>query len=126
MQNEINYFYHNENENENNSDEEYDYEDNILIGNDSNKNIITYLKPDEIIKERDKVINAAMENLYLERDDAILALIYFKWNMEKLLTFWYDDIDGYKEKCGIILSKTSVKLLNEMNIETNTNYCLIL
>ncbi len=79
MQNEINYFYHNENENENNSDEEYDYEDNIEIENDSNKNIITYLKPDEIIKERDKVINAAMENLYLERDNAILALIYFKW-----------------------------------------------
>ena len=101
------------------------YEDNILIGNDSNKNIITYLKPDEIIKERDKVING-IENLYLEKDNAILALIYFKWNMEKLLTFWYDDVEGYKEKYGIILSKTSLKLLNEMDIETNTNYCLIL
>ena len=63
MQNEINYLYHNENEN--NSDEEYDYEDNIEIENYSNKNIITYLKPDEIIKERDKVING-IENLYLE------------------------------------------------------------
>ena len=45
--------------------------------------------------------------------------------MEQLLSFWYDDVEGYKEKCGIILSKTSLKLLNEMNIETNTNYCLI-
>ena len=123
MHNEINYLYHNENENV--SDEEYYYDDNIEIENDLNKNIITFLKPDEIIKEREKVIKDAMENLCLERDDAILALIYFKWNMEKLLEFWYDDVEGYKEKCGIILSKTSLKLLNEMNIETNTNYCLI-
>jgi ariadne-1 len=126
MQNEINYLYHNENEIEYNPlSEDYDYEEKLDIDNDTNKNIITFLKPDEIIKEREKVIKDAMENLCLERDDAILALIYFKWNMDNLLTFWYDDVEGYKEKCGIILSKSSLKLLKEMNIETNTNYCLI-
>ena len=120
MDNEENYLY-----NENNNSEEYDYEENSDIENESNKNIITYLKPDELIKERDKVIKDAMENLCLERDNAILALIYFNWNMDKLLTFWYNDVDGYKEKCGITLSKNSLKILNEKNIETNTNYCLI-
>ena len=115
MENEIDNYY---------EDEYNEYTENISE-HEIDKNTITFLKPDEILEERDKIIKDAMEHLCLERDDAILALIYFKWNMDNLLTFWYDDVESYKEKCGINVSKESLKKLKEMNVETHSNYCLI-
>ena len=44
-----------------------------------------------------------MEKLFLKREDAILVMIYYKWNKDKL-DDWYDDIEGNKSKVGIELS----------------------
>ena len=88
-----------------NEDYEADYDYNY-IEEDLNEKIITneandFLYEDEIIKEREKVINEAMEKLFLQRDEAILAMIYLGWNIDKL-DAWYNNADENKIKVGKI------------------------
>ena len=108
-------------------EEDYDYEnydDNdlgnqILTGEESN-----FLEENEISKEREKVIKEAMEKLFLERDDAILAMIYLQWNTNNLDN-WYENADENRINAGIDLSeKTKIKL-KEQGVESNGNNCLI-
>ena len=95
-------------------------EENIVISS----NEIDFLEESEIIKERENSIEEAMEKLFLERDDAILAMIYLAWQGNKI-EGWYDDVDENKNKAGIELSpKTKAKLKAE-GIESNGENCLI-
>lgn len=45
---------------------------------------------------------------FLERDDAILAMIYLQWKVDKLDN-WYDNVDENKIKAGIELSEKKRK-----------------
>ena len=102
-----------------NYDEEEDLNE-IIVTNES-KN---FLYEDEIMKEREKDIKEAMEKLYLSREDAILAMILFRWNIDKLDS-WYEDIDGNKIKAGIELSKTTMQKLKDEGVEANGKNCLV-
>ena len=107
--------------------EDYDYDN--YDENELNNQIITnetiiFLEEDEIIKEREKVIKEAIEKLFLEREDAILAMIYFQWNVDKLDN-WYENVDENKIKAGIELSEKTKQKLKEDGIESNGQNCLI-
>jgi ariadne-1 len=111
-----------------NEDYEEDYDYNY-IEEDLNEKIITneandFLYEDEIIKEREKVINEAMEKLFLQRDEAILAMIYLCWNIDKL-DAWYNNADENKIKAGIELSKQTKQKLKENGVESNGENCLV-
>ena len=108
-------------------EEDYDYQN--YDDNDLNNKIITgeetnFLEEDEIYKEREKVIKEAMEKLYLERDDAILAMIYLEWNIDKF-DGWYENPDENRIKAGIDLSEETKNKLKKNGIESNGNNCLV-
>lgn len=115
------------------SDEDYDLEDNNYDYNeidddDLHNQIYTndnnFLYEEEIIKEREKTIKEAMEKLFLNRNDAILAMIYFEWNIDKLDS-WYENVDENKIKAGIQLSKEAKAKLKKEKVEVNGENCLI-
>ena len=115
------------NEIEENYEDDYNYDnydENELNNNIISDEINTFLEENEIIKERENAINEAMEKLFLERDEAILALIYLEWNLDKL-EFWYENPDENKIKAGIELSEKTKKKLKESGVESNGNECLI-
>ena len=83
-----------------------------------------FLIESDIIKEREKAISQAQEKLFLERNDTILALIYYKWNIDNLDN-WYDNIEQNKINSGIELSEDiNKKLINE-GVKPNGDICLI-
>ena len=114
------------------NEQEYDLEDNDYyndVEENLNENIVeneskNFLYEDEIIKEREKDIKEAMEKLFLSRDDAILAMIYFGWNIDKLDS-WYENVDEHKIKAGIELSDKVKEKLKSENVEENGDNCLI-
>ena len=83
-----------------------------------------FLKESEILEERENVISEAKEKLFLKREDAILAMIYYKWNLDKL-DDWYENIEENKVKAGIELSKITEKNMKKKGILSNGNNCLI-
>ena len=75
------------------NDDYYMYDENDLGNNIAPSiNDIDFLEESEIIKEREKIIEEAIEKLFLERDDAILAMIYLEWQENKIES-WYDNVD---------------------------------
>ena len=83
-----------------------------------------FLRAGEILQEREKMISEICEKLFLKRGDAILAMIYYKWNVDKL-DDWYENIEENKAKAGIDLSKIIDKKLKEEGIPSDEDYCLI-
>ena len=77
-----------------------------------------------IKKEREKIISEACEKLFLERKDAILAMIYYEWNVDKLDN-WYENIEQNRINIGIDLSEEMKEKFKKENIESNGNICLI-
>jgi ariadne-1 len=61
------------------------------------------LKEDQLLKEREKIIKEAMEFISLDRDEAILVLIFFNWSMDNIHDKWFDDVEKNSIKCGIKL-----------------------
>lgn len=104
------------------SDLYYDTNDNIETANPRSYNII-YLN--ELSSVRKKLITEFIDQTYLERDEAIIALIYYKWNLDKINDDWYNDVDGNRKLFGIDQDENSIKELKKQKAETNTNYCLI-
>ena len=111
------------------SDEDYEnygsYEADHNIEEHDTKNQFSILSQKDLEEERDKEINEAMNNLCLDRDKSILVLIYYNWNMDKILTNWYDDVEKNSIKCGIKLSEETEKLLLKENVQKNSEYCQI-
>ena len=106
------------------NDYDYDNFDENDLENKIVTNEIEFLTEDQIIKEREKVIKEAMEKLFLERDDAILAMISFQWRIDNIDS-WYDNADENKIKAGIQLSEKTKKQLKKDGIESNGQNCLI-
>ena len=80
--------------------DEYNYDYNVDEDDDEKENKINdytefddlrFLEEKEIIKEREKMILEAEEKFYLKRDDAILVMIYYQWNIDKSDN-WYENV----------------------------------
>ena len=110
-------------ENEIYNDEYYTYEENDLGNKIVTAEEIDFLEEAEIIKERENAIKEAMEKLFLERDDAILAMIFLEWKTNNLDS-WYDSEDN-KYKAGIELSEGTKAKLEKEGIESNGDNCLV-
>ena len=103
--------------------EKFDYNNielDSLIQNADSK----FIYESEIINEREKIISEAEEKLFLKRDDAILAMIYYEWNIDKLDN-WYDNIEQNRINSGIELSKETKELLKKEINESNEEHCLV-
>ena len=86
---------------------------------------VKFLRQDQILTERDSLINEAMGSLSLSKDETILALIHYKWSIEKLYEKWFDNVEEGKKKCGLIMTDSSRKQVNSLGVESNGNSCLI-
>jgi len=104
---------------------QYDNEDgdNNMVIEDSNDNK-HIINEDDIIKLREELIDKAMEELFLKREDAIIAMLFLKWNSDKF-DEWYEDTEQSKVKAGIELSDESKNKFEESKIKLNGNKCLI-
>jgi len=107
--------------------EEEDYEINYepdesdLLPQES----FSIVKLDDLNNLREKIIKEFIEKTYMERDDSIIALINYKWNLDKINDDWYNDVEGNRKKFGIDVDENNSKELEKENIEKNSNYCLI-
>ncbi len=104
--------------------EEIDYE----IGDEDLGNQITdentvFIQEEDILKEREKMIHEAEEKLFLERPEAILAMIYFEWNLDRL-DVWYEDVDNNRIKAGMDLSPKTKALFKQQGVPENGDSCL--
>lgn len=79
----------------------------------------------DIERLRDKIIESAQDFLELERDEVILALIYFEWDIERLKESWYEDVDKYMGKAGIVQDQHSKIELGKAGIKGNNEECLV-
>ena len=107
-------------------DDDYDYEYNE---EDLNQQIVidesvNFIEEKDILNEREKMILEATEKLFLERDLAILVMIYYEWNLDKLDS-WYEDIDKNRIKSGIELSESMKNQFKKEGVESFGNSCLI-
>ena len=112
-------------DNDNDDYNEYDYEfdENDLKGQVSFEHI-KFLEEKDISEERDKIISQAEEKLFLERPQAILVMIYYEWNLDKLDS-WYDkDPEENKIKVGIELSEKLKNKFKKEGVESFGNSCL--
>ena len=106
------------------NNEEYYVDEENDLGGKIVSNGIEFLDESEIIKERENVIQEAIEKLFLDRDNAILAMIYLEWKLNKIES-WYDDLNNNKVKAGIELSEETKEKLKKEGIESNGDNCLI-
>jgi ariadne-1 len=105
-------------------DYEYDYEYNEEEVNNKNEDEnVAFIQEEDILIEREKLILEATEKLFLERNQAILAMIYYEWNMDKLDN-WYEDVDKNKANAGIELSEAKKNELKKEGVESHGNNCL--
>ena len=104
--------------------EDYDYElDEGDLNNQITDENITFIPEDDILKLREKMIQEASEKLFLERPQAILAMVYLEWNIDKF-DLWYEDVDKNRAKAGIELSNDTKELLKQQGVPVNGDYCL--
>jgi len=109
-------------EDEDYSNEEYEIMDEKISSNDNN---VQFFKGESIIiKEREEIINEAIERLGLSDDEAILAMIYLEWKKD-VIDDWYNNLDENRIKSGLELSEETKEKLKNEGIESNGNICLI-
>ena len=101
---------------------DYDYEEQDLNGNVTDENV-NFISESDILPEREKMILEATEKLFLERYQAILAMIYYEWNLDNLDN-WYEDVDQNKVNAGIELSENSKKEFKKKGVESFGDNCL--
>ena len=109
--------------NDDQDDAEYEYEEEDVNTNKVIDETITFIPEEDILKEREKMIQETIEKLFLERDQAILAMIHYEWNLDNLDN-WYEDVDTNKSQSGIDLSNETKEKLEKEGIESNGNTCL--
>lgn len=80
---------------------------------------------DEVLKLREDFIKIAALRLDLERQSLILALVYFRWNVDWLAEKWYDNPEKYSEEAGISLSTKSAGILKKQGVKPNNNECSV-
>ena len=105
-------YYNDEDFEENNIKEEKNDKIDINLQNKMKKDyeIIPYK---EIIKKRDVIINKFIEFSDLCYDEAELVLIDYDWNYDKLMEYWFDNIEKIKIESHIEQSEESIKEIKE-------------
>jgi len=106
------------------NDYNYEFEENNQQEKKLIQNEIIFLDESEINKERNKIIDEAKEYLFLNDDEAKLAMIYYNWNIDKLEN-WFQNVDENRIKAGIDICKESDTELKKKGIISNSEYCLI-
>ncbi len=79
-------------------------------------------KTQDLLKAREEKINDAMKDLFLTRDEAIIVLIGFRWDLEKYKDVWYDNVDQYRIKFKIDLDP---KVKESLDKEIKKDICRI-
>ena len=97
---------------DNNIKEETNKKDDFNLGEQSSKDY-EIIKNSEIIKKRDKVIKKFIEFSNLCYDEAELVLVYYDWNYDKLMEYWFDNMEKIKIESHIEQSEESLKKINE-------------
>ena len=106
-------------------DYDYDYDDyEEELANPITDEAINFISEPDILSEREKMILEATEKLFLERNQAILAMIYYKWNIDNLDN-WYEDVDQNKVNAGIELSPKKIEEFKQKGIESFGDTCLV-
>jgi len=113
----------------------YDYESDYYVetyseANDYAQTLIKqnsfcYLKDDELTGEREKLIEHTTEFCCLARSDAILVLIHYNWNFEKIQDNWYDNVDLNSFKAGIEQTVSDKIALLKKGIKGDNDVCLV-
>ena len=111
---------------------EEEYEDKIMDieQNEQNNNkTLDYeiIEQENIMKKRESLIEEFMECSCLNYDEAELVLNHFKWNYDKLVEVWYDNMEEIKIDSHIEQSPESIVNINEY-FENNflyENTCII-
>jgi ariadne-1 len=83
------------------------------------------IKDEEVEKLRNNLVLQVEEYTSLDRSQAILALLYFQWNLDKLKDCWFEDTEKNLELSGITQSQESKKILDKNKIEINNKICLV-
>ena len=107
--------------------QDYDYDYDELeeeINHPITDEAINFISESDILSEREKMILEATEKLFLERNQAILAMIYYKWNIDNLDN-WYEDVDQNKVNAGIELSPKKIEEFKQKGIESFGDTCLV-
>ncbi len=102
---------------------DYDYEEEDLGGEIIEEDNNNFIEESEILSEREKVIKEATEKLFLERNEVILVMIYYEWNLDKLDN-WYEDVEQNRVKVGIELSEKTKKDFEKEGIKSFGDECL--
>ena len=107
--------------------DDYKYDDDDYYEEDLNGHVtdenVNFISESDILTEREKMILEATEKLFLERNQAILAMIYYEWNLDNLDN-WYEDVDQNKVNAGIELSEKSKKEFKKKGVESFGDNCL--
>ena len=104
--------------------EDYDYEfDEGDLNNKIIEENMNFVQESEILQEREKIIEEAIEKLFLERDQAILVMIMYEWKIDDIDN-WYEDIDKNRVKAGIELSPEMKKNFEKEGVVSNGDNCL--
>lgn len=66
------------------------------------------LKPADLDKKKEDIINQFIEYSQLSRDEAEIVLVNNQWNLELLSSKWFDNTQQIRINCGIERSKESI------------------
>ena len=115
-----------ENEEEKDKKEEKKGKNDIKIS-EHPINDFEIIKNSEIIKKRDIIIEKFIEFSNLCYDEAELVLIYYDWNYDKLLEYWFDNIEKIQIESHICQSEESLKEIKKFFSQNDipSNICLI-
>ena len=118
--------YNEEDIEDNNKEEEKNIKNEINLNEQPIKDY-EIIQNSEIIKKRDIIIQKFIEFSNLSYDEAELVLIYYDWNYDKLMEYWFDNIEKISIESHICQSEESKKeiqkFLSENELPPNT--CLI-
>jgi ariadne-1 len=115
-------------------DIEYTIEDDYqFIPNDDDFGVTNLAKTNSyIIMEenncdiiRNGLIRRIEEYTYLQRDQAILVLLHFEWNVDRIKEKWYDNSEKYLEMCGVTQSAEAKQQLLKSKVKSGNTNCLV-
>ena len=104
---------------------EIDDESDIGLRRGQSYNVLKGQELEEIENLRNTLINEVSEFTYLNNDEAIRLLIFYKWNIEDLKDKFYDCSEKILSEAGINQSQSSLKSLEKKGINPNNKECYI-
>ena len=111
-----------------------EYEEEIIEeGNNCNDdaNDLNLARSDSyvIVKSRDleavrnQLIAECSEFICMDPEDAILVLIQYEWNIDKIKDNWYDNVEANLVRSRIKLGESSLKELARLGVKPDGNLC---